>query len=480
MKSSKLIKLLKALDYQEFKQFYKYLQSPYFTNSEDVLKLFDYLRPHYPAFNSEKLERSKAFAFLFPDKKFNGPRLRNLLLKITKILESYLIHLEHEQNNWEKKKQLTRIYGKRNINVIFKQNTTDLLKELEEQDIQDAKYYYDQYDLQTQYYFHQNTPRNSVTKEKLIAAYHNLNYFFTIERLRMGMEFKTREKIFSDSFEFFQSHQLEVIPPENSIIYDLFKKVVDFITAPSEVIYYETKVLFLEVNDNLHKDDQQRIVFSLLNFALSQISKQGETFTKEAFNLYQLGLSKSIFISQQNHFPGPTFMNIVHCGSSLNEIEWTKNFVQEYEVFLDETAKENYYPIALASLYFYQDDFNETIKIINATNFSNRLIAITAKLLALRAYYELYLEDNFYGQPLQFHIKAFERFLSRTHGLEETRVQSCLNFIYVFKRFLKVQQKKPLEQSDILQLADLLETVGPISAKPWLQIKIESLVLNKK
>ena len=292
------------------------------------------------------------------------------------------------------------------------------------------------------------------------------------------MEFKTREKIFSDNFEFFQSHELEVIPPESNIIYELFQKVIDFINAPSEPIYYETKALLLEVNDNLQKEDQQQILISLLNFALSQISKQGETFTKEAFELYQIGLSKSIFISEQNYFPGLTFLNIVHCGSSLKEIAWTKNFVQEYEVFLDEDAKANYYPIAIASLYFYQKDFSETINIINASKFSDSLLAITAKLLLLRAYYELYLTDSFYGQLLHFHIKAFEKFLSRTHTLEETKVKGYLNFIYVFKKFLKIQQSQSLDQVTILSLIDLLETIGPVSAKPWLQKKIEALGNN--
>lgn len=479
MKSSKLIQLLKVLDYQEFKQFYKYLQSSYFNQSEDVLRLYDYIRPHYPAFNSLKLERTKVFTHLYPEKIFNGPRLRNLILKITQILEKYLLHLEYEQDPFLKKKALTHIYGKRNLNVIFKQKTEDLLKELEEQPLRDAKYYYDRYCLLNDFYFHLNTPRDGVTKEKLIAAYHQLNYFFAIERLRFGMEFKNREKIFSDDFDFFQSDQLEFIPPENNTIYDLFKKVVDFITSPSEEIYFETKALFLGVIDNLQKEDQQRILFSLLNFALGQIAKKGKIFTQESFNLYQLGLSKSVFISEQNYFPGPTFLNIVHCGSSLKEIDWTKNFVQEYETFLDEKAKVNYYPIAVASLSFYQDDFSETVNVINASKFSNPLIAITAKLLALRAYYELCLKDSFYGQLLQFHIKAFEKFLSRDHNLEETKVQSYLNFIYIFKKFLKIEQKRSIDKVDILNLKDLLETIGPVSAKPWLQKKIESLSTSK-
>ena len=311
LRESKLIKLLELLSPEEFKGCSTYVRSPYFTKSKEALRLFDYIRKYHPNFDVPQLEKEIVFKKVFPKQTYSDSKLRNLRSKLLKIIENYLIQLHFEQDDFRKKKLLTKIYGERNYYVEFKRNTTELNKDLvERQDIQNAKYYYDQYDLQTQYYFHQNTPRDGVTKEKLIVAYHNLNYFFAIERLRMGMEFKTREKIFSDNFEFFQSHQLQFLPPENSIIYDLFKKVVDFITAPSEVIYYETKALFLEVSDNLHKDDQQRIVFSLLNFALSQISKQGEMFTREAFNLYQLGLSKSIFISQQNHFPGPTFMNL--------------------------------------------------------------------------------------------------------------------------------------------------------------------------
>ena len=195
MKSSKLIQLLKVLDPQEFKQFHKYIQSPYFTNSEDVLKLYDYIRPHYPAFESDKLERVKAFAHLYPTKKFNRPRLRNLLLKITKILESYLIHLECEGNDFEKKKRLTHIYRKRNLNAFFQQKTNELLQDLEQQPFSDTTYYYDKYLLQRDLYFY--THRTGRVKEVINRALENLDYFFAIERLKIGLELKNREKIYA-------------------------------------------------------------------------------------------------------------------------------------------------------------------------------------------------------------------------------------------------------------------------------------------
>ena len=133
MHNSKLITILKALNPEEFKQFHRYIHSPFNTQSTELLELFDYLRGYYPDFDSPKLEREHVFQQLYPKEKFNGPRLRNLLFKINKILEEYLIYLEFQQNDYRRKKVLNQIYGKRNLNVIFKKKTEELISFLEKE-----------------------------------------------------------------------------------------------------------------------------------------------------------------------------------------------------------------------------------------------------------------------------------------------------------------------------------------------------------
>ena len=202
MQNSKLIILLKALNADEFRQFYRYLKAPFSTKSKELIQFYDYIRKYYPDFVDDKLGRKTIFTSLYPNESFNSPRLRNLALKVTKILEDFLIYLDFQQNDFQKKKHLTHIYGKRNINVIFKQKTEELLTTLEKQPFRDTHYFYDSYLLQQDYYFHVNTPKQGDMVKMLQTALKNLDHFYQVERLRLGIDLKNREHIFSECHDF--------------------------------------------------------------------------------------------------------------------------------------------------------------------------------------------------------------------------------------------------------------------------------------
>lgn len=478
MKSSKLIQLLKILDFQEFKQFHKYIQSPYFTHSEDVLKLYNYIRPHYPAFDSQKLERIKAFTYLYPNKEFNKPRLRNLLLKITKILESYLIHLEFERNNLEKKKQLAGIYRKRNLNVFFQQKTNELLHDLEQQSFRDAAYYYDKYLLQ--WNAHSYTPREGKVKEVINSALENLDCFFAIERLKIGIELKTREKIYADKLNSFEKNRFDFIPTNPSNIYHLFKNIIALIDGEDEKIYFEIKSIFKETVNQLQQQDQQIILLCLLNFAFSQITKKVTIFSKEVFILYQIGLSKKIFLNPHNIFPSTTFLNIVIIGSSLKKIDWTKKFIADYSPLLKDEDSTHLRRYAIANLNFHKGAYRETVAVINVNKFSETLLEVNAKLLLIRSYFELSLIDATYVNIFNSQLKNYEKYLSRVKKLDAQKIKGYLNFIHIFKKYIKVRLTSTRSPKTIKELNNLLDTITPITAKPWLQEKIDALLSEGK
>ncbi len=475
MKKSKLIILLKSLENHEVRYFKKYIKSPCFTQSKDVLKLYNYIHSYYPSFESPKLEKIKVFGFLYPNENFNGPRLRNLMLKITKILEDFLIYLECQQTNIKKQQFLTDIYRKRNLNDVFSSQAKEFLSELEKQPIQDSIYFYNKFILQRDMYFNSNAMREGEIKAIIKNSYQNLNYFFALERMRLGMELKTREKIFPEEYTEFQVKALTFHPPKESQIYNLFQKVIELIESQDEQIYFDLKPVFYSTIDKIHYEDQQRIIYCLVNFTLNQISKKGSLFIEETNELFKKGLKQKLFFNQDDSFNTVTFLNIVLVSSSLKEFDWTKDFIVNYAPKLKSSEAEYLKPFAMANLYFYQDDFQETINIIQSNKFSESIIEINSKLLVLRAYYELAILDTNYLQLFNSCLKNYEKYLSRQYKLDEIKIKGYMNFIMIFKKYLKIKTKviKGIKCSESLE--SLLNTTSPISAKPWLKAKVEIL-----
>ena len=68
MQKTKLLELLQALDKDEFRRLYKFVKSPWFNSNKGVVQLYEYLRPHYPNFDSPKLDKKQIFKKLFPPK----------------------------------------------------------------------------------------------------------------------------------------------------------------------------------------------------------------------------------------------------------------------------------------------------------------------------------------------------------------------------------------------------------------------------
>lgn len=329
MQNSKLIILLKALNAEEFRQFYRYLKSPFFTKSKELLQFYDYIRKYYPDFEAEKLDRKIIFASLYPNESFNSPRLRNLALKVTKILEDYLIYLEFKQNDFQKKQLLTHIYGKRNINVIFKQKTTELLADLEKQQFRDTHYFYDSYLLQQDYYFHVNTPKQGDMVEMLKVALKNLDHFYQVERLRLGVDLKNRERIFSECHDF-DSTATSLNGIEDILIYQLLKKLLCLCETQESAIFYEIKQLFQANFQQISEKDGLIILPSLLNYAIRQFASREIEFSKEAFDLYQLGIHSKLLVSN-NVISGTTFLNIVVIGAKLKQFDYIQSFIETYE-----------------------------------------------------------------------------------------------------------------------------------------------------
>lgn len=126
MKKSKLIVLLSALSEEELKQFYKFVRSPYFTNSEDVIRLFLQLRKYYPEFETKKVQKEFVFNKLFPEEQYIDIKMRNLMRKLTRIVEDYLLHLDTRKEDFKRRRRLTEIYGRRNVYSYFERETLKL------------------------------------------------------------------------------------------------------------------------------------------------------------------------------------------------------------------------------------------------------------------------------------------------------------------------------------------------------------------
>lgn len=472
MQNSRLITLLKALNPEEFRQFYRYIRTPFFTKSDDLLKLYEAIRKHYPHFDSPKLNKEKLFKHLYPKETFNDARLRNLMLKISKILEEYLLYLNFQQDEFQRKSTLTRIYRKRNLNVIFKQKTEDLLTDLDQQPYRDADYSFKKYKLQRDYYFHSGIVIQREKIDSLTGALHHLNDFYATERLRLGIELSNRARIFKEGHHFNPFHY-EALHPKANKVYCLLLDIYNLLTSNDEALFASIKEQFISSLNLLNPSDAALILQALLNFSIQQFSKNEAHYLKEAFELYKIGLTQSILLHDK-FFRKDSFLNITVIGSKLGYFEWVATFIDNYQAQLAPKSKSDIVTLSKCFLAFNKADYQLIPDELSDYQFKNPLYKINAKTILIRAYFKLFESDETYGDMVIYSCNAFEKFIKREATLNSQKKEPYLNFSFILKKIVLFKLKR-LKMSNP-DFAYLLNNFSSVFAKGWLN----EIILNKE
>jgi len=472
MKDSKLIQQLKILNEVELKRFYLFLRSPYFTKSKDVVKLFEFVRKFHPNFKDKLLEKARIFKKLFPKEPYSDIKLRNLQAKLSKIVESYLIQISYEQDEFEKKKRLTQIYDARNYYAEFERNSIQLLNSLDHQTYQDTAAYYDRYQIAQAYYLNINTSKKTSNVSLLKSALQNLQNFYAIEELRLGIDLKNRERIFSEAHGFQPNPNVQI--SEDNLLYSLLDKSWKLLENNDDVSFFDFKNTFLKNIPQIPLKEGMNIFPVLINYAIQQLGKREEKFGEQIFDLYKIGLANRLLFAN-GELSEETFFNIVTISSSLKEFSYAHQFIQHYEQFLNPIIRIDTRTLSLGILLFKEDNFVGTIDALLHFKFSHILNTLIAKSLLSRTYYHLYDEDPSYFEVLCAHCDTFSRFLGRTNSISEQKKIGYKNFLSLLRRVIHHKNAMVKDNSIRNRLINELDSFVTVVAKGWFRKIINEL-----
>lgn len=472
MNRSKLIEQLKLLSETEMKRFYLFLQGPYFTKSDNVIKLYNFVKEFYPTFEHKSLKKEHIFRKLFPKENYSDIKLRNLQSKLCKIVESYLIQISYEEDAFQKKKKLTQIYETRNYYSEFERNSNQLIKTLQAKNYQDAISYHDRYQLLQAYYLNPNTPKKRDNVNLLINALQNLQNFYAIEELRLGMDLKNRERIFSESYDFRPTPNILI--SEDNLLYNLLEKSWNLLNNNDDTSYFDLKSIFLNNISHIPPREVMNIFPVLTNYAIQQIGINQEKFFNEIFDLYEIGLDKKLLFINGELSEG-TFFNIVTVCANLKKIKFGHQFIQEHEQFLNLKHRASIKALAKGVLFFHEEKYTVAIDALTKFKFSDLLKTLVAKSFLLLTYFQLYEKDPTYYDILQSQCDAFSRFIGKIDQLNVNRKESYLNFLLLLKKIIKYKNDFGRNKGGKKEFLNLLDNFSSIFAREWLRKVINRL-----
>jgi hypothetical protein len=125
MHNSKLVQLIASFNDKELKDLDKYLLYQVDTQA-NVYQLFEVLKGVYPDFTHDSLGKQAVFKTLFGKATYKDVKVREQMSALRKLIEGFLINIEHTKNDYYNNLALLKQYRKRNLENLFQQQVKNL------------------------------------------------------------------------------------------------------------------------------------------------------------------------------------------------------------------------------------------------------------------------------------------------------------------------------------------------------------------
>ncbi|MBK8551550.1 MAG: hypothetical protein IPL53_11015 [Ignavibacteria bacterium] len=342
----KLFEKLRLIGKSEWKDFEKFVSSPYFNKGRNYLPLLNILKEFYPDFESKKLTREYLYNQFYKGKEFNENVINTILSGLSNICDEFFVY----QNFREKENREIRLlneYIKRGdetgaakysriVESGLSKIPRDSLDFFENLDKIDA----------LQLYYAMNYKKGKRC-DALINGIKNLIYFTMIQSFIFKKEILLYDKRYME-YEFGSTVSgkmmdtidfeklLNIIQEEDPASFPILKIYYLVMKQLSDIenddYYSVIKVLLSENINNLDADTGKRLLLNIMSICNMKSNSGKKEFVKESFQIMKKLVQEKYFddIHGTAYFPPSHFRNIVKAGIEVNETEWVENFVNDY------------------------------------------------------------------------------------------------------------------------------------------------------
>lgn len=216
-----------------------------------------------------------------------------------------------------------------------------------------------------------------------------------------------------------------------------------------------------------------------MRILINQVSNQYNQGRKELrprlFKLYQFGLAHDLFIDNQQ-MGTHLFTNVATIGTLEQQFDWVEQFIQQYGSYLPEAVRTDTICLSEALLALHAQQYQRVIERLSNYSFTEVFLVLRSKGILLRAYFELFTQDESYYDVLIAQMEAFKKYLRRHQFISETKKITYLHFVSFTQRMANQYFKSQLTE----QLYQQIEESDSVVLKNWLLKQYKQLSQKKK
>lgn len=479
MKNSKLASLLSKLDKNEFKEFGKFVKSPYFNSNAKVVKLYELIAKHFPEFESAKLSKENIYKHIYPSEKYNDSTVRGLLASMLKLGEEFLVvsHFKVEKHYYDE--FLLSELADRRIFDLFNINYKKITEELENSNSKDEEYYYLKFRIETKRnsilsktfipLTQKDIPGDMRTEDSdalinffLISLYKRYNYLLT----KMGSLNVSAEMDFlNETLDYLGRKDLKKIPTLNFH----YNRAMLYLSGMDEKYFLKLKDILFNDFNSLDHTERYNIMAVLQNYCVQKARDKEDAMGQIQYELYNFAIEKDILtfdnVEPVHHI---LFSNIVTAMLFVNKIDEAKNFIKKFKTRVAPDRMESAENLNMAKICFKEKKYEDALTLLVKVRHEDVFYKIGIKNLYAMIYYEMnYIEELF------MQLDSYKSFISSNVLLGKRLKESHSNFVNFLLKLVKL--KDIGKKDDIEYLEHEIKKTYSLTGKAWLLKKIDEL-----
>lgn len=468
MKNSRLVNILRSFSKKEVRELRKWLSSPAHNQREDVFLLFEYLFKNKHLETEKHLEKSYVYQRIFSKETFDDAKMRQVIYFLLKAVEDFLVYKELLGNHVQTKITLAKVYRKRKLNKSFQKTIKNIESLQETYPFRNENYYRNEYILQQEQYAYENQFKRVTSN--LQAVSDALDISFIADKLRQSCLMITHQSIYKANYNFNLINEVVDLIEETNFLkipaIELYFYTYKILTNPKdETAFIHLKERIVKLGHFFPHSEIRDIYLLAINYCIKKTNAGNKEFIRESFDLYREGLKREILI-ENNILSRWTFLNIVTFGTHLKEFDWTKDFIEKYQLYLENQHRETFVLFCSARLYFEQKNYTKAMRLLIQIDYDGMLMNLAAKTILLKIYYE---EEEF--DALESLLESMRTYIQRKKVMGYHKA-NYKNIISYTKKLLRIN---PYDKSAVEKLKVEIKGIKPLTEKPWLLEQLEKV-----
>lgn len=401
------VEILKKLDKKELKRFGDFLSSPYFNQSELILKIFEAVKKEHPEFTGNSLSPEKMFKKLYPSEVYIEKRIQNLYSEFGRLLREFLGYEKINKNNKELDVFIAEELSEKGLHLTASKLIRKKFDEADGELYSEDLSFFILYRLNSTLIHNLEYKRMQHSDEYLNSnerAVELLSTAFLRDLFMLGITHSINKKLFNyEEGKNEIEHALKIISMENLFSflkktkspYESYIKVFYFLyhyTSGNitEDDYLKLKKEILKIIYKISKNDALYFIIRTIQIILSKLIPIDRKYYEEIFELSKLFCSLKLFPNSDivNLAAGP-FRDMFTVAVILKEFDWAENFVKEQSQFLSEDIRENELNFCMGNLSFKRGKFEESLEFFNKVEMIDIIEKINIRFYYMMNYIEL-------------------------------------------------------------------------------------------